>query len=369
MDFYDGIHRVKLEGSSIGTNRKEWCLVTSDGTSVSQTGYGINGNFSLQAESGKGSGMPVHAKGVHYQQGGWDIILDADIKGQIPAMIDESLSTLGIGTIPVEIGRYDVVLDAVTTARLVGATFARTTQLDVALGFEANNIGTSYLGPDPDEFLGSSVASQLVNITGERDTPRSLATVKWDDEGVEPVPFDLVRDGVLVDYQTNRELNPRLREWHSKKQVTALSKGCASAQSGLHFPLITPPNLTLEPSGSSSNIESMIQDIRRGYAIYNNWPRADFQGKTGLMTPGFHPSSHVREIVDGRLGSFVSAAGFLFNSDELWKNVNAVGDSRYSQSVPFDGSKGEPSQAYSYTVNSVPVKVKEVAVVNPWRKA
>lgn len=369
MDFHDGLHSVELESSSMRTNRHEWFLVTSDGTSASQVTYDISGNFTLQAVSRMGNGLPVYAKGVHPQQGGWDLILDADIKNQIPAMIEESLSTAGIGTTPVEIGRYDVVLDAVTTARLLSATFARTTQLDVALGFEANSIGTSYLGPDPDDFLGTSVASQLINIRGDRNAPRSLATVKWDDEGIEPIPFDIVRNGALVDYQTNRELNPRLREWHSNTQVTALSKGCASAQSGLHFPLITPPNLTLEPSKASSNIESMIRDIRRGYVILDHYPRTDFQGKTGLMLKGFHPSSYVREIVDGRLGSFVSGAGFLFNSDELWKNVDAVGDASSSQWVPSNDSKGEPSQSCSFTVNAVPVKIKDMAVINPSRRA
>lgn len=369
MDFHDGLHSVELDSSSMRTNRHEWFLVTSDGTSVSQIIYDISGSFALQAASRMGNGLPVYAKDVHSQQGGWDVILDADIKNQIPAMIDQSLSTAGIGTTPVEIGRYDVVLDAVTTARLLSATFARTTQLDVALGFEANSIGTSYLGPDPDDFLGTPVSSQLVNIRGDRNTPRSLATVKWDDEGIEPIPFDIVKDGALVNYQTNRELNPRLREWYSKKQITTLSNGCASAQSALHFPLITPPNLTLEPSKASSNIESMIKDVRRGYAIFDHFPRIDFQGKTGIILKGFVPSSYVREIVDGRLGSFVSGAGFLFNSDELWKNVDVVGDAISSQEIPYSSRKGEPGQSCSFTVNAVPVKVKDMAVINPSRKA
>lgn len=369
MDFYDGIHKLELDNGGIKTERHEWCLVTSDGTSVSQISYGISGVFTFQAASKKGLGLPVYAKGVHSQQGGWEVIVEAGIKDQIPAMIEESLSTAGLGVTPVEIGRYDVVMDATTTARLVGDTFARTTQLDVALGLEANSIGTSYLGPDINDFLGASVASRLVNIRGDRSTPRSLATVKWDDEGIEPMPFDIVRGGHLVDYQTNRELNPRLREWHSKKNVATVSKGCASAQSALAFPLITSPNLTLEPSQSSSNIESMIQDIKRGYVIFDHFPRSDFQGKTGIVLKGMTASSYVREIVDGRLGGFVSGAGFLFNSDELWKNVNAVGGILSSQLVPYGSRKGEPAQYYSYTINSVPVRVKDMAVINPSRKA
>ena len=74
------------------------------------------------------------------------------------------------------------------------------TELDRALGYEAAYAGTSFATFDQ---LGKlAYGSPVMNVTGDRTAEHGLATIGYDDEGVEAQSWDLVKDGTLVGYQT-----------------------------------------------------------------------------------------------------------------------------------------------------------------------
>ena len=63
-------------------------------------------------------------------------------------------------------------------------SIAHPTELDRALGFEANYAGTSFVAP-PEKVLGQlKYGPPLMNIQGDRSQDGSLAACGWDDEGV-----------------------------------------------------------------------------------------------------------------------------------------------------------------------------------------
>ncbi len=45
-----------------------------------------------------------------------------------------------------------------------------------------------------------------MNVTGDRTVEHGLATIGYDDEGVQTQSWDIVRDGVLVGYQLDRPM-------------------------------------------------------------------------------------------------------------------------------------------------------------------
>ena len=45
-----------------------------------------------------------------------------------------------------------------------------------------------------------------MNVVGDRTVEHGLATIGFDDEGVAGQQFDIIRDGVLVGYQLNRQM-------------------------------------------------------------------------------------------------------------------------------------------------------------------
>ena len=139
----------------------------------------------------------------------------APVLEELPRLIEEAYLSAGAENIVPD--RYDVVVDARVMAQLVGRTIGVAAELDRVLGFEANAGGTSYLAP-PAEMLGTfQLGPELLNVRANRSRPEGLATIRWDDEGVEPEEYDVIRDGVLVDYHTTRDLAGELRDWYAAR--------------------------------------------------------------------------------------------------------------------------------------------------------
>ena len=83
----------------------------------------------------------------------------------------------------VEAGRYDLVVDPTNLWLTIHESVGHATELDRALGYEAAYAGTSFATLDQ---LGTlRYGSDLMNVTGDRTTDHGLATVGYDDEGVE----------------------------------------------------------------------------------------------------------------------------------------------------------------------------------------
>jgi TldD protein len=370
VDTYQPGIVVRLGRTQIGFIREERFVASTEGTATFQVFYTVNGSFPISISPNDwraerdGKGADVGASGLQMRQGGWNVVLEAKIRDQIPGLIEYGRELMMIPRKPVDIGRYDVVFDAMSTAELVGRTIGTATQLDLALGFEANAGGTSYLGPDPLELLGTStVAAPMVTITANRSAPGGCATVKWDDEGVSPEEFTLVNNGVLVDYQTTRELAGWLKPWYEKQQRPVRSHGCAASSSALHNVIQQPPNLALTPSTTAASFETLVSGVSKGLAIMNASTFMDFQAKNG--TGG----GLVREIVNGKLGKICTNAGFLFGSLELWKNVSAIGDTSSVQTRTLANYKGQPGQQSVFSVSAVPMAVKNVSIIDLSRRA
>jgi TldD protein len=267
----------------------------------------------------------------------------------------------------VDVGKYDVVFAAGVTAGLAYKTLGIATQLDRALGYEANAGGTSYLGPDPLQYLGTAVASPHVTLTANRTTPHALATAVWDDEGVPCEAFPLIKAGLLVDYQTTRELTHWLADWYTKAGVPVRSHACAVAETALDYPILMSPNIALEPGVEAIGVDDLIKDTKRGIYFPDGRFQVDQQVKNGILYGS--ELRKPREIRDGKLGTFLTGAGLLFNSQQLWKNVLAIGGAASAQFTDQGESKGEPSQAGQCNVSAVPIKVKDCSVIDMRRKA
>ncbi len=384
MDLMNGWLMVKFDtyykdfivegGFGIGGltfDREDWFVASTEGTAVRQTLYTTRGGYDisihhrdpeLARENGRARGDALE---IHRQRGGWEVILEAKLPEQIPGMMDRAVKNMGIGVIPFDIGRFDVVFSGAATGQLLGETFGVATQLDRALGYEANAGGTSYLGPNPLKFLGTgTIASSLVSVQANRSDPSGLATVKWDQEGAMPQDFALIKEGVLVDYQTTREQVSWLKEWYGKTQRPVMSHGCAGGPSAIDLPLQHVPNLVMTPGASNETFESLVSGIKRGVAVVAARPSLDYQAKNGMIANGY-----LREIVNGKLGDELLGGGILFNTHDLWNNVTAIGGPQSATVVEGTSRKGQPEQACAYSITAVPMVVKNVSVVDVQRRA
>jgi TldD protein len=374
---HDRFESADSQGLMLTLWREARVFVSSEGASYSQIGYRCPlGPFSI-AYSGDHFGHFPGASGkVTWSQDalwarGWDAIRDLKLDTLIPRLMAEARQHAATdrdpGKKPVEVGKYDIILDVGPVGQLVHGTLGVATQLDRSLGYEADAAGTSYLGPDPLQFLGTAVAGSNVTLTANRTTPGALATTQWDDEGIVGQSFPLITDGVLVDYQTTREQAHMLASWYEKRGMTVQSRGCARATTALDEPIQMMPNLVLSAGHDAMSVDDMIKDTKHGVYFPSGSLRVDQQVRTGVFEGD--PQNLPREIRNGTLGQRLVGAGMLFTSLDLWKNVMALGGPNSAKTTDTREPKGQPSQLGDSTMTVVPMKVKDCSVINYMRRA
>src|SRR5687768_4058871 len=89
---------------------------------------------------------------------------------------------------PVSPGTYDIVVDPTQLFLAIHESVGHSTELDRALGWEANMAGTSFIKPADAGKL--RFGARIVNLVGDRTQPGGLATTGFDDEGVKAERWD-----------------------------------------------------------------------------------------------------------------------------------------------------------------------------------
>ncbi len=302
---------------------------------------------------------------------GWELFQDPNLRPYLRGAVDEMLATMKLPFMPTEPGRYNVVFDAASIAGLMSKTIGMATESDRVFGYEANAGGTSYIN-DFDGMLGTfKVGNPLLTVHANRDELGGAATVKYDDEGVEPDKFTLVRDGLLTDLSTGRES----ATWVSaltNSTSSVRSHGCSQTGgdlyigfggSSMNVPAIYSPNLQMQTTDSSSNFDSLIGDVDKGIALVNvNWDM-DQQQLNGLGI------GQAYEISKGKRVSRLISTGVLVRAPEVWKNLIKLGGTESAERIGLTLTKGEPAQTGYHSVTAVPALVKETTIVNTSMRA
>lgn len=350
--------------------RQAKAFASSEGSYFTQTLYRTSGSFGMRYNGDEDERRHHLASApLNLAARGWEYLRAAPYREMVLPLFAQIEQLLVLPYKPVEVGRYNVVFDAPGVATFVDQTIGTATELDRALGYEANAGGTSYLN-DPLGMLGSyEVGSPLLTVTGNRSMPGGLATTRWDDEGVTPDDFTLVKDGVLADYQTTRESAAWLAPWYRKQGIKVHSHGCANAPTAFDPQLQHPPNLILEPGSVARNFDELIADVDKGLAMTLTALDMDFQQINGLGFPNPMAGGVCYEIKNGKKVALIQGSGFLFRSPELWKGLIALGGPESSEQIPISRTKGEPEQSMLATVSAVPATFKEVTIIDPTRKA
>ena len=130
-------------------------------------------------------------------------------------------------------------------------SIGHSTELDRALGYEANFAGTSFLTTDK---LGRfRVGSEIVNVYGDRILPRALSTCGYDDDGVKTKRWHILKDGIFVGYQTTREQ----ARWIGQDEST----GCSYADSYASIPFQRMPNVWLEAGKKPMTLDDLVAGV------------------------------------------------------------------------------------------------------------
>jgi TldD protein len=369
LDFQDALVRftTRTPGAAVGQLVFEFlcqeeAFGSTEGSYLTQRRWRTAGSLGIKLmKNGKGGGLNVDI--LTPTGAGWESLHDAPLEAAIRQTIAEIEDDLTLPVKAVDVGRYDTVVDARSVATLVDETLGRATELDRALGYEANAGGTSYI-TDPFAMVGTYQAgSPLLTLTGNRSEPGGCATVKWDDEGVEPDQVTLVQNGVLTDFQTTRESAGWLADYYRKTNKAVRSHGCAAAPSAIDAPLQHAPNIQFAPGSEALDFEALVAGLSSGIAVKGMQADMDFQGASGLGM------GRIYEVKRGKRVARINAAGIPFRASELWKALAAVGGRASQRRYGLQTHKGEPAQEAYHSVTAPPALFRQLTLIDVLRKA
>lgn len=280
------------------------------GSRITQQRVRLNSDFDatrVDKSSGafdnmRSTSQPV-GRGYEYIQRGYDFFADAE---KIPHLLEEKMKSKSV-----EPGRYDLVIHPSNLWLTIHESIGHGTELDRALGYEATMAGTSWATLDQ---LGKlKVGSDVMNITGDRVTPGGVSTVGYDDEGVKSQTWDIIKEGLLVGYQLNRQM--------ADKVGRDRSNGCAFADSPMNVPIQRMPNVTLQPSDKAISLDDLIGGVDRGIYIIGDKSWSIDQQRYNFQFSG----QQFWEIRGGKLGSQLKDVAYQGNAINFWNSMEAVG--------------------------------------------
>jgi TldD protein len=257
----------------------------------------------------------------------------------------------------VEPGKYDLVLDPSHLWLTIHESVAHPTELDRVLGYEANYAGTSFLTLDKLKSGNFHFGSKNVNIVGDKLQYGSLGAVGYDDEGVKCGKWDIIKDGILVNFQAIRD----------QAHVIGLkaSQGCCYAQSWDAVQFQRMPNVSLQPGKTPLSVDEMIKGVEKGIYIVGNGSFSIDQQRYNFQFGG----QLFYEIKNGKIVGMLNDVAYQANTNEFWNSCSAVCDERdYRLGGAFNDGKGQPSQSNAVSHGSSTTKFTGVNVINTKRR-
>jgi len=251
-------------------------------------------------------------------------------------------------------GQKTLILHPTNLWLTVHESVGHPTELDRALGYEANYAGTSFLTPDK---LGKfQFGSPLVTIVGDKTQAKAMATCGYDDDGVKTTSFPIIKDGLFVDYQTTRD------QAHLIGQKA--SHGCSYADNWASIPFQRMPNVSLQPNEKDVSEQDILAATDDGiyvkgdssYSIDHQRYNFQFSGQTFW------------EVKNGKISTQLRDVAYQSNTPEFWKSLDMLGGkSTYLLGGAFSDGKGQPTQINSVSHGCPVARFSKVNILNTAR--
>lgn len=337
--------------SSMGFVREEKYFASSAGSFIHQTRVRSFPEFTATAVDKTSGRFETRSSMVAPRGSGYEYVEKCDLAAEAALAGEEVCKKLKAKS--VEPGVRDLVIHPTNLWLTIHESVGHATELDRALGYEANFAGTSFVTPDK---LGRlQYGSELVTITGDRTQFGGLATVAYDDDGVKTkgAEFDIIRNGRFENYQ--------LSMGFAKAIGRQNSNGCAFADSWDKVPIQRMPNVSLQPGKKEISIEELVDGVKNGIYIIGNgsWSidhqRRNFQFGGQLFY----------EIKNGKLGQMLRDVAYQSNTVDFWNSCDGLcGRDEYFLGGAFNCGKAQPMQLAPVSHGAVPARFRNINVIN-----
>lgn len=257
----------------------------------------------------------------------------------------------------IEPGKYDLVLSPEHLFLTIHESVGHPTELDRVLGYEANYAGTSFATLDKWRTKKFKFGAERVNFIADKNEPRSLGAVGYDDEGVPAKRWDIIKDGILVNYQATRDQAHIIDEKESH--------GCSYADSWNSVQFQRMPNISLAPGKEPLTPDEMIKDVKKGIYILGRGSYSIDQQRYNFQFGG----QLYFEIKDGKITGPVEDVAYQSNTLDFWNGCSAICDKRdWRMGGSFFDGKGQPGQVSAVSHGSSTTRFNGINVINTARK-
>ncbi len=328
-------------------------FASTEGSAIEQTLYRLNPSFTLTSVDRKRSSFQTRTSYTSPQGQGYEYIQqydwDADLEQAAVEVVAKHTAK------PVENGPRDVVIAPSNLWLTIHETIGHPTELDRALGLEANYAGTSFLTPDK---LGRfQLGSPIVNFVAEKIQPGGLATCGYDDDGAKTTAWPLVEQGVFVDYQTTRDQ----AHWIQRPQGYATSY----AQSWKDTQFQRMPNINLTPSRDDTSLKDLVGGVEDGILLKGRGSWSIDQQRYNFQ----FTAQTALEIKRGQVAGLLRDVAYQGTSANFWRSCDGIGGAAsYELGGSFYDGKGEPGQSNAVSHGCPPARFRGVTILNTDRK-
>ena len=339
---------IRVARGTMDLQRQRTWFVSSEGADISQEILHTAGGLEALAVSDDGEtqmrSYPGSFRG-HFASAGYELIEEMDLPGNAQKTAEEAAALLTAAPCPSE--ETTLVLDGHQVMLQVHESIGHPTELDRVLGMEAAFAGTSFVGiADLGEMR---YGSDHVNITADATIPGGIGSFGYDDEGVEAQRVDLIKDGILVGFQTSRETAAAVG--------ASRSNGTMRGEGWENFPLIRMTNINILPG--EGTLDDLIADVDDGIFMATNksWSiddkRKNFQFGCEIAW----------EIKNGKLGRMLKDPRYTGITPTFWGSCDAVaGPSEWKVWGTPNCGKGQPGQTMRVGHGTSPARFRNVSV-------
>ncbi|MCG2726393.1 MAG: TldD/PmbA family protein [Elusimicrobia bacterium] len=276
---------------------------------------------------------------------GYELIESLKLLENAERTRDEAIALLKAPQCPQ--GELDLIIGGNQLALQIHESVGHATELDRVLGYEESYAGSSFATM---EKLGKfHYGSNIVNLVADATVPGGLATAGYDDDGVKAQRWDIVKNGILSGYMTNREFAHRIRETRSK--------GANRADGYNNIPITRICNLSLMPG--KYEFDDLIKEIKTGVLMENNksWSidqkRLNFQFgcEIGWL------------IKNGKIKSIIKNPVYQGITPNFWNSCDGICNGKYWKLWGVSNcGKGQPSQRAMMSHGNSPSRFRKVTM-------
>ncbi len=313
-------------------NRRHQYFASAEGSLIETLITTVIADYT--AFAAKGNDSQSRSIQANPRNAGWEHILSLGLEEHAERIAEEAVAKLS-ASFPDE-GSKDLVLNPTHLSLTIHESVGHPTELDRVMGYEANFAGTSFVTPEKKGTF--RYGSKLVNFFADNTLPGGLATTGYDDEGVKCQRWDIIKDGIFVDYSSTREVAPLIGEKRSR--------GSGRADAYYSFPINRIPNLCLAAGKKDIAPEELIAQVSDGIYIEGRGSFSIDQRRLNFQFGG----DLFYEIKRGKKKRMLRDVIYHSITPRFWGSLDGLSGQKYWEPRGiFNCGKGEPTQRAQMT--------------------